>query len=139
MSVTVAPPSPRYLQLISEWPLRSIASDEELDAATERALQLHTRGDLGDDETAYLGVLLTLIEHYEQGHYPIADSSDVEVLKMLIDSNSLSQLEVAAKSGVAVSTVSAILAGKRRMTRKHIEAFADYFHVPPAVFLPNRK
>ena len=39
--------------------------------------------------------------------------------------------------GMAPSTVSDILRGKRGIGRKHIEAFATYFHVSPAVFLPE--
>lgn len=139
MTMTATPPSPRYMALINEWPLRPITSDEELEAATERARQLHRRGDLNDDETAYVDVLLALVMQYEEEHHPIPDASDVEVLQMLIDSNSLAQNELAAKTGIAVSTLSAILTGRRRMTRKHIEALAEFFHVSPAVFLPRSK
>ena len=39
--------------------------------------------------------------------------------------------------GMAPLTVSDILRGKCGIGRKHIEGFATYFHVPPAVFLPE--
>lgn len=132
-------PSPRYLALINEWPLRTIRSDQELETATALAERLDFSEALHDDEREYLDVLLTLIEQYEHEHYPIPDASDVDVLKMLIDSNSYSQNDVAAGTGIAVSTISEILHGKRRMGRNHIEAFAEFFHVPPSVFLPDAK
>ena len=50
---------------------------------------------------------------------------------------SLSQALAAREMGMAPSTVSDILRGKRGIGRKHIEAFATYFHVSPAVFLPE--
>lgn len=132
-------PSPRYLALINEWPLRTIRSDRELDTATALARRLDFSADLHDDEREYLDVLLTLIERYEHEHYPIPDASDVDVLKMLIDSNRYTQNDVGAGTELAVSTISEILHGKRRMNRKHIEGFAQFFSVSPAVFLLDQE
>ena len=38
---------------------------------------------------------------------------------------------------MTTSTVPEILRGKRGIGRKHIDAFARYFHVSPAAFLPK--
>ena len=53
----------------------------------------------------------------------------------LIETHGVKQGEVAAGTGLADSTVSEILAGKRKMNVKHIEALARFFKVEPAVFL----
>ena len=45
------------------------------------------------------------------------------------------QARVSAETGIAVSTVSEILAGKRGLSRKHIEALARYFRVSPSLFM----
>jgi HTH-type transcriptional regulator/antitoxin HigA len=57
------------------------------------------------------------------------------MLRFLIESKATSQTEVASNTGIAESTMSEILAGKREMNRKHIESLARYFRVSPAIFM----
>jgi HTH-type transcriptional regulator / antitoxin HigA len=61
--------------------------------------------------------------------------SGAEMLRFLIESQTTRQTEVATETGIAESTISEILAGKREMNRKHIEALARHFHVNPTVFM----
>jgi hypothetical protein len=42
---------------------------------------------------------------------------------------------MAGETGIANSTITALLQGGRAMTRRHIETFARYFRIPPALFL----
>ncbi len=44
---------------------------------------------------------------------------------------------MAAGTGLAESTVSEILAGKRKLGMKHIQALARFFKVKAAVFLDD--
>jgi len=60
------------------------------------------------------------------------------MLRFLIQSKATSQTEVAANAGIAESTMSEILAGKREMNRKHIESLVRYFRVSP-VQPPDRR
>lgn len=131
----VSAPSNRYLKLIAVLPLRPIRSDEDLEVASEVAGRLALRRRLTADEADYLEVLSALIEAYEDEHHPIPEASGVEVLRMLIESNGYSQAEVARANGLSESTVSEILNGKRPLNRKHMAAFAKFFHVSPALFL----
>jgi HTH-type transcriptional regulator/antitoxin HigA len=62
-------------------------------------------------------------------------ASGSEMLRFLIESQGTTQAKVAAETRIAESTLSEILAGKRELNRKHIEALARYFHVSPAVFM----
>lgn len=57
------------------------------------------------------------------------------MLKYLIETLSLTQYDVAAATGLAESTISEILAGKRKLSVKHIEALARFFKVKGGVFL----
>jgi len=61
--------------------------------------------------------------------------SGADMLRFLIESQETTQAKVAAEAGIAESTLSEILAGKRELNRKHIEALARHFHVSPAVFM----
>jgi antitoxin component HigA of HigAB toxin-antitoxin module len=43
--------------------------------------------------------------------------------------------DVASATGVALSTLSSVLGGKRKLNLGHIKALASYFKVEPGVFL----
>lgn len=61
-----------YLDLILQFPLRPIRSDEELDEAIRMVDSLLDRRDLVQGEKDYLDVLGDLIERYESEAHPIA-------------------------------------------------------------------
>jgi HTH-type transcriptional regulator/antitoxin HigA len=61
--------------------------------------------------------------------------SDVDMLRHFLDSRDITCTETAHGTGIAISTLSSILAGKRRMNRGHIEALALFFRVAPGSFL----
>jgi len=79
-------------------------------------------------------VLGDLIEQYESEAHPMAPVSDVEMLRHLIEAKGVSQKEVAKATGIADSTISEVLKGKRVLNRGHIGKLARYFGVSPDVF-----
>jgi len=44
---------------------------------------------------------------------------------------------MAGETGIANSTITAVLKGGREMTRREIDTIARYFRTPPALFLPG--
>jgi HTH-type transcriptional regulator/antitoxin HigA len=84
-------------------------------------------------------VLSDLVEKYETTHHPIPDASPVEMLKFFIEDRNTNQRAVALRSGIAVSTMSEILAGRRRMNLEHMHKLAAFFKVDVGVFLPKPK
>ena len=123
-----------YLELILKLPLRPIRSDEELDAAIAMIDSLIDRAQLQLEEKDYLDVLSDLVEAYETKEHPIEPVSDAAMLRHLIEAKEVSQTDVANATGIAGSTLSEVLLGKRRLTRRHIGKLSHYFHVSPAVF-----
>jgi HTH-type transcriptional regulator/antitoxin HigA len=123
-----------YMELVQRAPLRPIRSDVELDRAIAMVDELIDRDDLVDDEVDYLDVLSDLIERYESAIYPVPSVSDAEMLAHLIEAKGVTQADVARETGIAVSTVSEVLAGKRTLNRHHIGKLAKYFSVGPTVF-----
>jgi HTH-type transcriptional regulator / antitoxin HigA len=119
--------------LIRKLPLRPIRSEADLD----RAIAMADRGTLSPDEHDYLLVLSGLIESYEDRHHPIAAVSGVPMLRYLIESRGVPQARVAAEEGMAESTLSEVLAGKRKLGIRYITALAGYFRVDPALFIPG--
>jgi HTH-type transcriptional regulator / antitoxin HigA len=124
----------RYFELVLRFPLRPIRSDKQLTTAVKIVDSLLDRKDLAPDEQDYLEVLGDLIEQYESEAHPMAPVSDVEMLRHLIEAKGVSQTEVSKATGIADSTISEVLKGKRSLNRGHIGKLARYFGVSPEVF-----
>jgi HTH-type transcriptional regulator/antitoxin HigA len=123
-----------YFELVLRFPLRPIRSDKELNAAVKMVDSLLDRKDLAPEEEDYLEVLGDLIEQYESEAHPIAPVSDMEMLRHLIEAKGVSQTAVSKATGIADSTISEVLKGKRSLNRGHIGKLARYFSVSPDVF-----
>jgi HTH-type transcriptional regulator / antitoxin HigA len=123
-----------YFELVLRFPLRPIRSDRELDAAVKMVDSLLDRKDLAPEEKDYLEVLGDLVEQYESEAHPMAPVSDVEMLRHLIEAKGVSQTEVSEATGIANSTISEVLKGKRSLNRGHIGKLVRYFGVSPDVF-----
>jgi HTH-type transcriptional regulator / antitoxin HigA len=123
------------LALMRDWPLRSIRSEADLDRAIAMLDALSDREALAPDEHDDLLVLSRLVEDYEEEHHPIPAVAGVPMLRYLIESRGVPQVRVAAEAGIAESTLSEILAGKRKLGVKYIAALAGYFKVDPGLFI----
>jgi HTH-type transcriptional regulator / antitoxin HigA len=126
----------RYLELIYQFPLRPIRTEADLDDAIAVAGTLFdiAEEDLIAPENDYLDILCNVIEKYEDVHYPELDIPNDVMLADIMDSREITQTQLAKEVGIATSTVSEVLSGKRKLTRKQIEKLAAYFKVSPAVF-----
>jgi HTH-type transcriptional regulator / antitoxin HigA len=78
-----------------------------------------------------------LVRRYETERHPMPRVSDGDMLRHLIEANKVTLVQVARATGIAESTISAALAGSRRLNREHIEKLARYFHVGGQAFLPG--
>jgi HTH-type transcriptional regulator/antitoxin HigA len=126
-----------YFALIREFPLRPIRLETELDQAIAMVDALSDRKALSPGERDYLLVLSDLIEKYEDEHYPIPAVSGLSMLRYLIESKGAARARVAAEVGIAESTLSEILAGKRKLGITHVRVLARYFKVDPGLFIPG--
>ena len=124
-----------YLDLIRRFPLRPIRSDDELERAIATINTLIDRDQLDPEEEDYLDVLGDLVEKYESEQHPMPPVPDAVLLRHLIEAKGVTQARVAEEAGIAESTISEVLAGKRRLNRDHIEALSRYFHIRPGAFM----
>jgi HTH-type transcriptional regulator/antitoxin HigA len=124
----------RYLELIRRFPLRPIRTDEELDEAVRVIDSLLSEDALAPEEQDYLDVLGGLVERYEAEAHPVAPLPDADMLQHLIEAKGVAQTEVASATGIAESTISEVLSGRRSLNRTHISKLARYFSVSPEVF-----
>jgi HTH-type transcriptional regulator/antitoxin HigA len=117
--------------------LRPIHDSESYDRMT--ALMNSLLEATGDDEDHPLSGLLDLVSDmvskYEQENYAIDPVEPKEALRFLIESRGLKQEDLAAI--VPQSNLSAILAGKRKISASLAGKLGKYFGISPAVFVPT--
>ncbi len=126
-----------YLELVKAFPLTSIKSDEQLEAAQKVMDQLLARGELDDGAEMYLDALSDLVAIYEDEHHAIAPASDAEMLRHLLDAKGVTQAQLSRDTAIPKSTISEILAGKKPFSRQVIRKLAAYFQVDASVLAVN--
>jgi len=116
-------------------PLLSIRNEREYNTAVKRLNEL--LDEIGDNEKhplyGLLDTLGTLIQIYEEEHYPIPDATGAEVLRFLMEEHGLTQSDLPEVGSQGV--VSEILNGKRELNVRQIKSLAEKFKVSSAVFL----
>lgn len=117
--------------------LRPIRNDAEYDRTV--ALMNNLLDIVGDDEHHALSSLLDLVselvEDYDAEHFVIEASEPREVLRYLIETRGLKQGDLAEM--VPQGNLSAILAGKRKISATLAGKLARFFNISPAVFVPT--
>ena len=117
--------------------LRPIRSAKEYDRTV--ALLNYLLDVVGEqDDHAFVGLIdliSKLVEDYDDSHYAIEATEPNEVLRYLIEMRGLKQGDLAEI--VPQSNLSAILAGKRKISATLAGKLGKYFNVSPAVFVPG--
>ncbi|MCU1256913.1 MAG: putative transcription regulator with domain [Candidatus Angelobacter sp.] len=123
-----------YAELLAQTLPSVIHSEEQNEHFIGILEELEHRSAHWSEGEAKLAELLTLlIEDFEDRNYQLKAATPVEVLSELMESNDLKQKDLVDVFG-AESTVSAVMNGKRDMTREHIKRLSARFNVSPAVF-----
>jgi HTH-type transcriptional regulator/antitoxin HigA len=95
--------------------------------------------EVGDDEDHALAGLLELlgdiVSKYEQEHYPIEAAAPNDALRFLMEARGLNQNDLSAI--VPQSNLSAILAGKRKISATLAGKLGKFFGTSPALFVPR--
>jgi HTH-type transcriptional regulator/antitoxin HigA len=128
-----------YLLLVKQFPLVSIESDDQLDAAIAVIDSLLAREPLRKGEEQYLGALTDLVEHYEEHHVRIDASTDGAMLQHLMDSKGVSQTDLVKGTGIQKSTISEVLQDKRALSRSNVQKICNYFGVSTRLFADIRR
>jgi HTH-type transcriptional regulator/antitoxin HigA len=93
----------------------------------------------GDDENHPLSSLLDLVSDmvakYEQEHYAIVAAEPKDALRFLMEARGMKQEDLSAV--VPQSNLSAILAGKRKVSATLAGKLGKFFGVSPALFVPS--
>lgn len=108
--------------------MKPIRTEAEYKAALARvdALMGSPKGSPKADE---LGVLVILIEKYEEERFPFLDVPVAEVLKLVMEENGLTPKDMAVYLG-SPSTVSKVLSGQKELTLLQIRTLHEQLRIP---------
>jgi HTH-type transcriptional regulator/antitoxin HigA len=126
-----------YLELVLKFPLASLKSEKQFVNAQSVIDELLAKGTLSVGEEMYLDALSDLVASYEDAHYPIEPASDADMLRHLMEAKGVTQAELHRDTGLAKSSISEILAGRKTFSRQMIRTLADYFHVDVSILTSN--
>ena len=126
-----------YLELVLKFPLTSLKSEEQFQDAQAVMDALLAQGKLNVGEEMYLDALSDLVASYEDAHYPIVPASDADMLRHLMEAKGVTQAELHRDTGLAKSSISEVLAGRKTFSRQMIRKLADYFKVDVSILTAN--
>ena len=126
-----------YLGLIMKFPLTSIRSDGELDAAREVIDRLLAEDRPSKGVLLYLDALSDLVATYEDHHHFVPPASDADMLLHLMEAKGVNQTQLHRDTKIPKSTISEILSGKKVFSRQIIVTLASYFGVDKSVLDHN--
>lgn len=119
--------------IMSDRRIRPIHSEQDYADALARveALMDMGRSDVEDDE---LDVLATLVEVYEDRHFPMDAPDPIEAIKFRMQQLDMNQSDLAPIFG-SRAKASEVLSGKRDLTLKMIRALHDHLGIPADVLI----
>lgn len=126
-----------YLQWVLAFPLTSIRSEDHLAAAQMVLDRLLAQGRLDEGATLYLEALSDLVAAYEDEHHALPPAADADLLRHLMEAKGVSQADLHRDTGLAKSTISEVLAGKKPFSRQMIRKLAAYFEVDVSLLATN--
>lgn len=126
-----------YLERVLEFPLASIKSDEHLAESQKVMDRLLAKGERDDGEEMYLDALSDLVAAYEDAHHAIEPASDADMLRHLMEAKGVTQAQLSKETGMAKSSVSEVLAGKKPFSRQMIRKLADFFKIDVSILASN--
>ena len=119
------------------FPLASIKSDKHLAAAQAVMDRLLAEPKLDGGEEMYLDALSDLVIIHENEHHSIPPASDADMLRHLMEAKCATQAQLSRQTGIAKSTISEVLSGRKPFSRRMIRKLALYFKVDVSVLTGN--
>lgn len=113
--------------------VKPIRNDEDLRTAFQR-LNAIFQAEAGTPEADEMEVLVTLIEVYENKHYPIQAGDPIEAIKFRMDQQGLTLRDLEPYIGSS-GRVSEVLNRKRGLSLAMIKRLHDGLHIPYELLL----
>ena len=113
--------------------INPIKTEKDYDLALER-INILFDAKPNTKEGDELDILVTLVEKYEQIHYPIPEPDPIEAIKFMMQQNGLTDADL----GVILnsrSRVTEIFKRRRALTIKQIRVLTETLHIPASTLI----
>ena len=108
--------------------IKPIRNDDDLTDAFKR-LEIIFQAEEGTPEADEMEVLVTLIEAYENKHYPIKHADHIQAIRFQMEQLNLEQKDLEPYLGVP-SKISEVLSGKRQLSLRMIKNLHKGLKIP---------
>jgi HTH-type transcriptional regulator / antitoxin HigA len=122
-----------YAQLLGDALPHVIHTEGENDRCTALLEKLLRQKKRTAEEKRLAELLTLLIEQFEEREHALPVGDPVDMLRHLMDSNDLRQVDLLDVFGTA-SVISEVLRGKRELSKAHIAKLSERFQLSPALF-----
>jgi HTH-type transcriptional regulator / antitoxin HigA len=121
-----------YGKLLAKYQPKTITTEEENEAVLKLAQNLEYRPHRTPEEDILLELLVTLIDKFEETHYPIPEGTPHSMLMHLMDARDITAEALADVIG-SMEVVREIISD-RIINKVEAETLANYFHVDASLF-----
>lgn len=126
-----------YAELLAEVLPHVIHTEEENERSTIALEKLLAKSNRTPEEYRLTELLTLLIEDFEAKHYSLQPATPLDILRHLMESNGLRQVDLIGVFGTA-SIASEVLSGKRALAKSPIEKLSQRFNVSSELFFEGR-
>ncbi len=123
----------KYGGLCAQAAPKIIENNEELERFSEVLERISCKRNAGREEQALAKLLERLIQDYDERNYP-TDIPPRELILYLMEHRDLRQADLLPVFG-SRSVASAVLNGKREISKAHARKLAEYFRLPVDLFI----
>lgn len=138
MSAKRAIDSTKYAQLLTETLPLVIETEEENEHFLE-IIKSMMRKELSPEENLLFNLLVTLVEKFEDEHYPMPikpeEISPDRMIRFLMEQRDLELKDLYHIFSNSRGLTSDVVNGKRKPSKAQIKALAEFFHVSADLFL----
>ena len=131
-----------YFELVRRFPLVPIKNERHFKQALRviDELSIIDEHKMTPGQADYLDTLATLVERYEDEHYPIdlSDIDGIDALKFLLEQNDMNASDLGRLLGNR-QLGAAILRRERQLSKTHIAKLCERFTVSADLFLRTKE
>jgi len=116
--------------------IKPIRSEKDYHAAMKRIDELISLDPKeGTDQFDELDIVSTLVESYENIHYPIEAPDPIKAIQYLMEEQGLNQKDLVKYFNGSKATVSSFLSGRRELSKKIIKTLHEELGIPYEILM----
>lgn len=109
--------------------IKPIGTEDDYEAACKRIDEIF-QAEPGTKEEEELDILATLVDAYEEKHFPMGKPNPIEAIKIQMENLGVSRKDLMENLGKSSGRVSDILNARRHLTLADIRKLSALLHIP---------